>query len=55
MKPEDLHLLSQLVDSSELVVREFESAIEKKDDERMKRAREEILHFQEQIGDIIRK
>ena len=55
MKVADLNLLAQLTESMARVADELEKAIGKRDAERVKRAKEEILNFQRQVDKIIRK
>lgn len=53
MKAEDLSLLAQLIESMNLTAKELEKAFEKKDLEKFKKAKEEILKFQKQISEIL--
>jgi len=55
MKAENLNLLAQLIESMNLAVKEFEKAFEKKDLEKFKKAKEEILKFQKQISEILER
>jgi hypothetical protein len=53
MKTEDMSLLLQLVSSMDLASQELEKAVEKKDAEKFKKVKEEILNFQRQITKLI--
>lgn len=55
MKAEDLNLLAQSVESMDLAVKELEKSIGKKDFERTKRIKAELLNFQEQVAQLIGK
>ena len=54
MKAEDLTLVAQLIESMDLASRELEKALEKKDTERFKKVKSEILKFQKQISELIK-
>lgn len=54
MKSEDLNLLAQLIYSMELAAKELEKAVDKGNIERIRKAKNEILDFQEQIAKITR-
>ena len=53
MKAEDLTLIAQLVNSMELAYLKLEKAFEKKNVERIREAKEEVLKFQKQINGLI--
>ena len=54
MRAEDLNLIAQLIESMDLATMELEQALEKKDAERFKEVKSEILKFQRQISGLIR-
>ena len=54
MKVEDLGLLAQLIESMDLSVKELEKVLARKDAEKIKIAKNEILKFQREIFKILR-
>ena len=54
MKPGDLNLMSQLIESMNLAVEEMEKAVEKKDVKGFEKAKSEILRFQRQISELLK-
>lgn len=53
MKSEDLSLLVQAIESMELASKELEKAMEEKNIERVRKAKQEILNFQWEIKKIV--
>lgn len=53
MKQEDLNSVIQIIESMELLVKELEKALEKRDAEKIKKAKDEILNLQRQAAEII--
>ena len=54
MNAEELALISQLLDSSELVLKELEKAFNNKDILAFKTAKEEILILQKQLSQLLK-
>ncbi|MBI2629778.1 hypothetical protein HYW76_01625 [Candidatus Pacearchaeota archaeon] len=53
MKPEEIGMLKQLIESIEAVSIELEEGFREKDLLKFKKAKGEILNFQKKIGEII--
>ena len=53
MKIEEISLLAQLVDSTDLAARKLETFFQKRDVKNFNKAKEEILAFQKQISKIL--
>ena len=54
MKAEDLNLVAQLIESMDLASKELEKALEKKDAERFKKVKIELLKFQKEISELLK-
>ena len=55
MDAEDLNLIGQLVESMSIASEQLEKAVNKRDIEKVKRAKDEIIKFQMQIKEILRE
>jgi len=54
MKPEELSILVQLIESLEMAVKKLEDSLNSGDGEKTKKIKEEILSFQREIAKIIK-
>ena len=54
MKTENITLIAQLVESMSLAKEELEKALDKKDAERLKEAKSELLKFQKEISEMLK-
>lgn len=53
MKEDDLNLIAQLIESSNIAAGELKKAVEKKNADMIRKSKEEILKFQKEILKII--